>query len=519
MAQLPRFSRNYGRSGAYENPATVVDTKTAQIWANVIDNIGKQTQARLASKRKAEAAVVKETQDKIAYSIKQRKENAKEVYKFLGVNGLNNPALIDYATEQIDTLTKIDMESYKATDPREANEFAKQYDAQYQSMLSMKGVLTSMKESDAMWKAGLGSESTVLGVGSPGGLSAYSDKDRQYIYGNMIRSGMGDGGTERFYKDEAGTMMVEYKGGVAGKEGFTVVAEDFFNYMPETVPDDKTDLTSRLQKSNVITKDLTISPTLREKQNGEDIVRSDIDRNTQSLVTFSPLNTSQIAASSATISKALATNRLMSVAAQNSYTQNVRPFLESRGITQEDGSEWPKELETGDGINGKSFYSDKSQGIYKQALTAYTENMFGLNKTNQVISTTKLTDSEFKRRLGIVDDKDKQTKIDISYIDELKIPIQSGPALESGQRPVDLEELELSLNNEGFRVTKSEEVGRRGVNKITITKSIGGADNQAVITEEMTPQDIKRQLELVETGKMPIRKEDEDFSLYKIQNQ
>jgi len=39
MAQLPRFSRNYGRSGAYENPATVVDTKTAQIWANVIDNL------------------------------------------------------------------------------------------------------------------------------------------------------------------------------------------------------------------------------------------------------------------------------------------------------------------------------------------------------------------------------------------------------------------------------------------------------------------------------------------------
>ena len=95
MAELPRFSRNYGRSGAYENPATVVDTKTAQIWANVIDNIGKQTQARFASKRKAEAAVVKETQDKIAYGIKQRKENAKEVYKFLGVNGLNNPALID----------------------------------------------------------------------------------------------------------------------------------------------------------------------------------------------------------------------------------------------------------------------------------------------------------------------------------------------------------------------------------------------------------------------------------------
>ena len=407
MAQLPRFSRNYGRSGAYENPATVVDTKTAQIWANVIDNIGKQTQARLASKRKAEAAVVKEMQDKIAFSVKSQKENTQEVYKFLGVNGLNNPYLIDYASRQIDTLTKIDMESYKATDPRQANEFAKQYDAQFQSMLTTKKVIGLMKESDAFFKAGLNDESVLLNVGGPNGLAVYSEADRQYLDGRLIRAGLGQGGVERLYEED-GVMMVEYKGGVAGEKGFTAVAEEYFSYIPETVPDDKADLTSRLQKSNVITKDLTISPTLREKQNGEDVVISDIDRNAQSLVTFSPLNTSQIAASSATISKALATNRLMSVAAQNSYTQNVKPFLESRGITQEDGSDWPEELETGDGINGKSFYSDKSQGIYKQALTAYTENMFGLNKTNQVISTTKLTDSEFKRRLGITDDNDEE---------------------------------------------------------------------------------------------------------------
>lgn len=112
-------------------------------------------------------------------------------------------------------------------------------------------------------------------------------------------------------------------------------------------------------------------------------------------------------------------------------------------------------------------------------------------------------------------DKDKEV-IDISYIKDLKIPVQEGPPLESGQRPVDLNALEEQLNKEGFRVTKSEEVGPRGVNKITITKSIAGADNQAVISEEMTPQDIKRNLELVETGKMPAKTEDEDFSLYKI---
>jgi hypothetical protein len=111
----------------------------------------------------------------------------------------------------------------------------------------------------------------------------------------------------------------------------------------------------------------------------------------------------------------------------------------------------------------------------------------------------------FERKKSTDDNKDTKEVIDISYIENLKIPVQEGPPLESGQRPVDLDALEEQLNREGFRVTKSEEVGPRGVSKITITKSIAGADNQAVISEEMTPQDIKRNLELVETGKMPVR--------------
>ena len=113
-------------------------------------------------------------------------------------------------------------------------------------------------------------------------------------------------------------------------------------------------------------------------------------------------------------------------------------------------------------------------------------------------------------------DKEEAVSTDISYIEDIKIPIQEGPALESGKRPVNLVALENDvLNKQGFQVVKAEAVG--GVDKIVITKSIAGTDNKAVITEDMTPQDIKRQLELVETGKLPAEKEgEEDFSLYKI---
>ena len=109
---------------------------------------------------------------------------------------------------------------------------------------------------------------------------------------------------------------------------------------------------------------------------------------------------------------------------------------------------------------------------------------------------------------------DNEVTPDISYIKDIKIPIQEGPALESGKRPVDLIALENDvLNKQGFQVVKAEAVG--GVDKIVITKSIAGTDNKAVITEDMTPQDIKRQIELVETGKLPAKGKDK-FEDYEI---
>lgn len=512
---LPSFSRNYGRSGAYENPVTVVDTKTAEIWANTITNLGNQAAARLAEQQKAEAARIKNLQDKIAFGYKQRKENTKVVYDALGVNGLNNPYLTDFASNKIDSLTQLDLDMYKQADPKALGEYNKKYDKEFQSIQNMKMTIGAMKESDAYFQEMMVDDTQVLSVGRAGGIAAYDSKDEQWLLGHMVRAGLGDGAVERFYDDEDGVMMVEYKGGIAG-EGFTAVAADFFNYIPGTVPDDSKDLQKRFKDKNLLTENGTINPAYRVKENNEDVLKSSIDPATQSLIVYSPLNTDQIKGVATITTEQLAANRLLTNDAQNSYTQNIRPFLVGKNISYKDGQQWPEELTFGNGTSGKSFYDNESQKLYRQALATYAENLFGLNKTNQEVSKTKLTDSEYKRRMGIVDeDKEKET-VDISYIKDLKIPIQEGPPLESGQRPVDLDALEEQLNKEGFRVVKSEEVGPRGVNKITITKSIAGADNQAVISEEMTPQDIKRNLELVETGKMPVKVEDEDFSLYKI---
>ena len=49
---LPKFSRNYTRSGAYENPVTPVDTKTGAIIAQTISNVGDIT-AKFIEKQNA----------------------------------------------------------------------------------------------------------------------------------------------------------------------------------------------------------------------------------------------------------------------------------------------------------------------------------------------------------------------------------------------------------------------------------------------------------------------------------
>jgi len=179
----------------------------------------------------------------------------------------------------------------------------------------------------------------------------------------------------------------------------------------------------------------------------------------------------------------------------------VVDLLNDKAIEEAKGSKLATQTELYDRRNNKVVSPSQLKSLAKKANMSEQDYI----KQNLEIKYYTLGKSFERKKSTSDDDKDTKKVIDISYIKDLKIPVQEGPPLESGQRPVDLDALEEQLNREGFRVTKSEEVGPRGVSKITITKSIAGADNQAVISEEMTPQDVKRNLELVETGEMPVR--------------
>jgi len=92
---LPQFARNYGRSGAYENPQTVVDTKSGAIWGNAIQNIGNSIASTIEGVSKAASLEVQRTQKILDENAKFIQENYSDFLKQAGSTNesFNNLAL------------------------------------------------------------------------------------------------------------------------------------------------------------------------------------------------------------------------------------------------------------------------------------------------------------------------------------------------------------------------------------------------------------------------------------------
>ena len=92
---LPQFARNYGRSGAYENPQTVVDTKTGAIWGNAIQNIGNSIASTIEGISKAASLEVQRTQKILDENARFIQENYSDFLKQTGSTNesFNNLAL------------------------------------------------------------------------------------------------------------------------------------------------------------------------------------------------------------------------------------------------------------------------------------------------------------------------------------------------------------------------------------------------------------------------------------------
>ena len=492
MAELPQFSRNYGsRGGAYESPVTVIDSSGKE-YARAIANIGNSVARVIQQKTNKNSTAVKETQKYLDSNAKFVLENYDEFSANMEKVGVNNPSLNKAGLFAIEKKAQAYM-GMKSTSSKEAQmEFAREYALWDGKINELTQLIKAGKDADESYYADY-----VNGypkVNMEGGVSTINVNvglSKQYQLAMPARIGATRNPEEQWFFDENDNWKIKtaysseqitqaYKNGEIKNNYVVADPKVLFAFDGGKIPNITADRNKFLEESRIFKNgefgdDFVSEPELRKTENG------------QFEYTFRPSKFADI-------------------------ETTARPFITAQ-------------------INSFLKFPEKAKNIWSHILNGYAPEGTELNYANGQVGTAFDEESskvfgeaytawfleDLKEKGGnasnynkIKPEKEKEKEvIDISYIEDLKIPVQEGPPLESGQRPVNLDALEAQLNKKGFRVTKSEEVGPRGVNKITITKSIAGADNQAVISEEMTPQDIKNNLELVETGRMPVTKEEQ----------
>ena len=89
---LPKFSTNYTRPGAYENPQAVVDTASGAIWAKAISNIGQITAQSIQNRQAALSKRAQEDQKANDSNIKFITEETDKFLKTVVQSGIKDPS-------------------------------------------------------------------------------------------------------------------------------------------------------------------------------------------------------------------------------------------------------------------------------------------------------------------------------------------------------------------------------------------------------------------------------------------
>ena len=80
--------------GAYENPITVIDRESGQIWANAIAGVGQQTARSIEKQAAKESAEQKAMQKQLAEEADYVLNNQAAFSRAMSQSGVNNPKLL-----------------------------------------------------------------------------------------------------------------------------------------------------------------------------------------------------------------------------------------------------------------------------------------------------------------------------------------------------------------------------------------------------------------------------------------
>ena len=255
--------------GAYENPITVVDRESGQIWANAIAGVGQQTVRTIEKQAAKQSAKQKEIQKQLAAEADYVINNQQAFSKEMAKNGINNPSLFNAGKNLIDEMARAST-TIKGSKTREQQQAAldnfsklqKQYNNLTQG-IQIGGDADATYKQDRIdsgqkgWKR----------PGEQGGMSVTGETTQAFIKRMNVRNGLGQGAIEEYIPQPDGTYNLRYSGGIYGDEIVEVPMIESLSYDAGVVPDAKARVMEAFTSDSGSRKDGTTFAILNDKGN------------------------------------------------------------------------------------------------------------------------------------------------------------------------------------------------------------------------------------------------------------
>ena len=224
---------------SYENPITVIDRESGQIWANAISGVSKSIADGIEKANKNMSLKQKTAQAELTAQSEYIIKNQAAFNAQAAKNGINNPSLFAAGKRVIDSMAEANMQ-VKNAKTKEAQQIAlEKYSTIQKSYQNLVAGINAGGEADKTYKQdriGTGIKGWKA-PGKQGGMSVVGSDTQSFIKRMNVRVGLGQGATEEYIDNGDGTWNLQYTGGSYGDEIVSVPMSQSLTYDAGLVPD------------------------------------------------------------------------------------------------------------------------------------------------------------------------------------------------------------------------------------------------------------------------------------------
>lgn len=494
--------------GAYENPVTIVDNQSGQIWANAIISLGNNASKILDQERDRLLDENKE------FSIRLRKiqEQGVKDYDFLS-NALGEANITDqqiYDQAQIFQNQKTKASSMLLQTGRPPEELAQAQKEFNQANQALKGLIPYIKsrgESMQDYLEQIGNNPS--NVGKQGYASM--TENQEFQVGTWIDTGFLKGSKEIIYDKEKGwgtkyKELDDKETGLDGKE-FVIWGTQASNYTTTKVPTVDKSLSNILLETGVVDKNGKLTEDYQYFDSPQTRTETSKDGTITALIVGPNWEKAAVAINDRV--NQMSKGYLQDYKTANAIWRNVLGQSEDLNIVD------------GGGIDPEQ--SKEFTKLLKLRAGQYIPNV------DYVSATDKKAEQWIQENPGAFERKSfksktseggggKNNKTIPNYVYTIKLPMSKsiGPAVGEGEDFIDLGKLELVLAKPPANIKVKSSISSAGRQGTVFTKTIDGADRDITIYDNATEEEVRAQLEFLETGaskKPEVNIEKLDFTL------